>query len=106
MDTKNSKFHQGFAQRVREVESFGFKKCSRNFLGSLLALQEVEFPPTLVISCLRAIQWPLGSALTVGLVKGSLDYAVDIRKTGFLVYFGSRDYHFRIGYVSRCLRVL
>ena len=25
--------------------------------------------PTLVISCLRVIQWPLGSALTVGLVQ-------------------------------------
>ena len=42
MDTRNSKFHQGFAQKVREVESFGFRKCSRNFLGSLLTLQEVR----------------------------------------------------------------
>ena len=41
MDTRNSKFRQGFAWNVREVESFGFKKCSRDFLGSLLTLQEV-----------------------------------------------------------------
>ena len=30
--------------------------------------QDVGFSPTMVISCLRAIQWPLGSALTLGLV--------------------------------------
>ena len=49
MDTINSKFRQGFAQKVREVKSFGFRKCSRNFLGLLLTLQEVEILPTLVI---------------------------------------------------------
>ena len=68
-DTKNSKFRQGFAWKVREVKSFGFRKCSWNFLGSLLTLQEVGFSHTIVISCLRAIQWPLGSTLTVGLVQ-------------------------------------
>ena len=69
MDTINSKFRQGFARKVREFESFGFRKCSHNFHGSLLKLQEVGFSPTLVISCLRAIQWSLGSALTIGLVQ-------------------------------------
>ena len=69
METKNSKFRQGFVQKVLVVESFGFRKCSQNFLESLLTLQEVGFSSTLVISCLRAIQWPLRLALTVGLVK-------------------------------------
>ena len=41
MDTGNSKFHQGFSWEVREVESFGFRKCPRDFLGALLMLQEV-----------------------------------------------------------------
>ena len=36
-------------------------------------LQEVGVSPTLVISCLRFIQWPLGSALTIGLVHDNLD---------------------------------
>ena len=49
MDTKNSKFRQGFARKVQEIESFGFRKCLRNFLGPLLTLQEVEILPTLVI---------------------------------------------------------
>ena len=49
MDTRNSKFHQGFTWEVKEVESFWFKKCSRNFLGSLLTLQEVGILPNLVI---------------------------------------------------------
>ena len=49
MDTRNSKFRQGFVRKVREVEIFRFRKCSRNFLGSLLTLQEVEILPTLVI---------------------------------------------------------
>ena len=49
MDTKNSKFCQGFARKVRKVESFGFKKCSQNFLGSLLTLRDVGILPTLVI---------------------------------------------------------
>ena len=49
MDTRNSKFHQGFERKVWEVESFGFRKCSQNFLRSLLKLQEVGFSPTLVI---------------------------------------------------------
>ena len=65
-DTKNSKFRQGFARKVRKVKSFG---CSWNFLGSLLMLQDAGFSHTIVISCLRAIQWPLGSTLTVGLVQ-------------------------------------
>ena len=49
MDTRNSKFRQGFVRKVWEVESFGFKKCSWNFLGSLLTLQEVGILPTFVI---------------------------------------------------------
>ena len=48
MDTRNFKFFQGFMPKFQEVESFEFKKCSRNFLGSLLTLQEVEILPTLV----------------------------------------------------------
>ena len=49
MDTRNSKFRQGFTWKVREVESFGFRKCLWNFLGSLVTLQEVGILPTLVI---------------------------------------------------------
>ena len=49
MDTRNSKFRQGFTQKVQGVESFGFRKCSRDFLKSLLKLQEVGILPTLVI---------------------------------------------------------
>ena len=45
MDTRNSKFRQGFMWKVRGVESFGFKKCSRDFLWSLLMLQEVGSLP-------------------------------------------------------------
>ena len=52
MDTENSKFRQGFKQDVREVESFGFKKCLRDFLGALLMLQEVGILP---ISILGAV---------------------------------------------------
>ena len=48
MDTGNSKFRQGFMLEVREVESFGFRKCPRDFLEALLTLQEVEILPTLV----------------------------------------------------------
>ena len=48
MDTRNSKFCQGFTHKVWEVESFRFGKCSWNFLGSLLTLQEVGILPTLV----------------------------------------------------------
>ena len=48
VDTRNSKFRQGFEREVREVESFGFKKCLYDFLGALLTLQEVEILPTLV----------------------------------------------------------
>ena len=46
MDTRNSKFRQGFVRKVRGVERFGFMKCSRDFLGSLLTLQEVGNLPT------------------------------------------------------------
>ena len=49
MNTKNSKFREGFAREVREIESFRFRKCSWNFLGSLLRLQEVGILHTLVI---------------------------------------------------------
>ena len=55
MDTRNSKFHQGFVWKVREVESFRFKKCSQNFLGSLLRFQDVGILPPLVISILRVV---------------------------------------------------
>ena len=48
MDTRNSKFCQGLARKVEEVESFGFRKCSRDFLGSFLMLQEVGNLPTWV----------------------------------------------------------
>ena len=48
MDTGNSKFRRGFARKVREVESFGFRKCPRDFLEALLTLQEVGILPTLV----------------------------------------------------------
>ena len=41
MDTRNSKFRQGFVQKVQEVEIFEVHKVSRNFTGSLLTLQEV-----------------------------------------------------------------
>ena len=46
MDTGNSEFRQGFTQEVRGVESFGFRKCPRDFLRSLLTLQEVGNLPT------------------------------------------------------------
>ena len=36
-------------------------------------LQKVRVSPTLVISCLRVIQWPLSSTLTVRLVHDNLD---------------------------------
>ena len=39
-------------------------------------LQEVGVSHTLVISCLRVIQWPMGLALTVGLVLDNLDRIV------------------------------
>ena len=39
----------------------------------MFTFQEVGVSLTLVISCLRVIQWPLGSALTVGLVHDNLD---------------------------------
>ena len=46
--TRNSKFCKGFVLKVRGVKSFGFKKCSRDFLRSLLTLQEVGNLPTKV----------------------------------------------------------
>ena len=48
MNTRKSKFRQGFMREVHEVESFGFKKCLRDFLGALLTLQEVGILPTFV----------------------------------------------------------
>ena len=48
MDTGNSKFRRGYAWEVREVESFEFRKCPRDFLGALLLLQEVGILITLV----------------------------------------------------------
>ena len=43
---------------------------------TLFTLQEVRVSPTLVISCLRVIQWPLCLALTIGLVHDNLDQIV------------------------------
>ena len=48
MDNGNSEFFQGFAREVCEVQSFGFRKCSRDFLEALLTLQEVGILSTLV----------------------------------------------------------
>ena len=48
METGNSKFRRGFAWEVREVKSIGFRKCPRDFLGTLLMLEEVGILPTLV----------------------------------------------------------
>ena len=48
MDTGNFEFLQGFKQKVQGVESFGFRKCPRDFLRSLLMLQEVGNLPTRV----------------------------------------------------------
>ena len=48
MDNINFKFRRGFVMEVREVKSFGFRKCTRDFLGVLLTLQEVGILPTLV----------------------------------------------------------
>ena len=41
MDTRNSRFRQGFAQKVQEFESFGFRKCSWNFHRSLRSRSRV-----------------------------------------------------------------
>ena len=38
VDTRSSKFRQGFMREVSEVEIFGFRKCSRGILGALLKL--------------------------------------------------------------------
>ena len=46
MDIGNFEFFQGFTQEVQGVESFGFRKCLWDFLGSLLTLQEVGNLPT------------------------------------------------------------
>ena len=46
MDTGNFEFHQGFTQEVCGVESFRFRKCPLDFLGSLVTLQEVGNLPT------------------------------------------------------------
>ena len=48
MDTIKSKFRQGFARKVRGVESFEFKKYSQDFLESLHMFQEVWNLPTQV----------------------------------------------------------
>ena len=48
MDTINFEFFLGFKQEVQGVESFEFRKCPRDFLGSLLMLQEVGNLPTRV----------------------------------------------------------
>ena len=58
MDTRNSKFRQGFALEVWEVESFGFGKCSQNFLRSLPTLQEVGKHPTWVYFSSKGRIWP------------------------------------------------
>ena len=48
MDIGKSKFCYGFTQEVWGVENFGFRRCSSDFLGSLLTLQKVENLPTRV----------------------------------------------------------
>ena len=48
MDTENSKFCQGFAWEVREVENIRFRKFPWDFLGVLLTLQRVGILPALV----------------------------------------------------------
>ena len=58
MDTGNSKFHSDFAQEVQEVKTFEFWKCSWNFLGSWLTLQEVEKLPTLIYFPSKGHLWP------------------------------------------------
>ena len=42
----------------------------------MFTLQEVRVSPTLIISCLRVIQWPLGLALTIRLVHDNLDQII------------------------------
>ena len=56
MDIGNFEFRQGFTREVQEVGSFGFEKCLRDFLETLLTLQEVGKLPTL-------IYFPFGSHL-------------------------------------------
>ena len=53
--------------------SFGSPRLSK----ASPSLLEVGFSPTLVISCLRAIQWSLGSALTIGLIQRQFGLLVD-----------------------------
>ena len=69
MDTGNSKFHQGFAWEVREAESFGFRKCPRDFLRALLMLQEVGILPTF---CLLYILWTVW--LSFNALRGCLTF--------------------------------
>ena len=68
MDSRNSMFYQGFTHKVQEVESFRFKKFSRNFLGSLLILQEVGILPTLVYFSILGDVW-----LSFNALRGCLD---------------------------------
>ena len=49
-------------KEVRGVESFGFRKCPRDILGSLLTLQEVGNLPTRIYFPSRS-RFGLGSAL-------------------------------------------
>ena len=63
MDTGNSKFRKGFAWEVREIKSFGFRKCPRDFLGALLTLKEVGILPTLVYFSILGDVWLSFNAL-------------------------------------------
>ena len=65
MGTINKGFYRRFKRRVQEIVGFGSLGLSKASSSVL----KVGFSPTLVISCLRVIQWPLGSALIVGLVQ-------------------------------------
>ena len=58
VDTRNFKFRRGFAREVREVESFGFGKCSWNFLEALLMLQEVGKVATWIYFPSKGHHWP------------------------------------------------
>ena len=59
----------GFARKVREVKSFGFRKCSRNFIGSLLTLQEVGIISNLVYFPFLGVVWLIFNGLRGYLVN-------------------------------------
>ena len=80
MDTRNSKFHRGFAREVHEVESFGFKKCLQDFLGTLLTLQEVWIPPLSILGAIwlsfNTLKGLLGRFCLKGLFGKLMGYGI------------------------------